>query len=270
MIKNEFRFEDGLLIIVAGEKEFKLDSNDYTKLAVLDKTFGVNGKDLTFYEKGKQVPVKDYILDFPENRVSFTNQDNTDLRKSNLKCFGLRNNYWIDGDTLVVEDQNGDHFYFDSKFHMLLESLDGRISNNGKGYPTMKVFGKTVRIHRLIAEVVYGELDSKDVVDHIDGNTRNNKIENLRIASLSENGKSRHKTNNKFGFPNIHDIDGEYHVVFNEAPQYNNKFPKLFEAIRYVHVVRPIIYQDYNGTVSNYENMLEAIEKNGGRIENEN
>ena len=73
---------------------------------------------------------------------------------------------------------------------------------------------KTFKVHRLVAETFIENPLSKRCVDHIDGNKRNNTIENLRWASDSENqmnaikkqrnassthkGVSFHKASNKW------------------------------------------------------------------------
>ena len=73
---------------------------------------------------------------------------------------------------------------------------------------------KTFKVHRLVAETFIENPLSKRCVDHIDGNRRNNDIDNLRWASDSENqmnatkkrsnassthkGVSFHKASNKW------------------------------------------------------------------------
>lgn len=59
----------------------------------------------------------------------------------------------------------------------------GWITNNG--YEKVSVLGKKHFVHRLIFMMHHGQMPNN--VDHIDGNRSNNKIENLREASVHQN-----------------------------------------------------------------------------------
>ena len=54
---------------------------------------------------------------------------------------------------------------------------------------------QTILVHRLMAETFFGERPADLVVDHIDRDNTNNKIENLRYVSYAENVRNadRHK-----------------------------------------------------------------------------
>ena len=54
-----------------------------------------------------------------------------------------------------------------------------------KGYMRVEINGKRYLQHRIIYLLFHGHFPS--TVDHIDGNTTNNKIENLRAATNTEN-----------------------------------------------------------------------------------
>lgn len=69
-------------------------------------------------------------------------------------------------------------------------SLAGFI--NHKGYRMVGIDGKQYRAHRIILAMAAGQWPSDDlVVDHIDGNRDNNRIENLRLCTHSENQHNR-------------------------------------------------------------------------------
>jgi hypothetical protein len=73
----------------------------------------------------------------------------------------------------------------------------GRKVGNGvkNQYLQVMVNRKGYLVHRLIAALHYGDFEG--LVDHKDGNTRNNKIENLRIVTVEQNlwNAKRSKTN---------------------------------------------------------------------------
>ena len=64
------------------------------------------------------------------------------------------------------------------------------------GYVRVRINGKLNFIHRLMAiAFALEKLDDQDTVDHIDNNPSNNRLENLRWASKSEQIKHSYATN---------------------------------------------------------------------------
>ena len=71
-------------------------------------------------------------------------------------------------------------------------------SINGMGYVSIGIQGKKYLAHRLIFLLHNGELPA--CIDHIDRNTQNNKIENLRAATHSQNqANTKSNSRNKSG-----------------------------------------------------------------------
>ena len=74
---------------------------------------------------------------------------------------------------------------------------------DSKGYRVTWFNGKVEREHRLIFAMHEGYLP--EIVDHIDRDKSNNKIENLRAATKSQNNvNSRIKSNNKSGVKGVY------------------------------------------------------------------
>jgi len=78
---------------------------------------------------------------------------------------------------------------------------------NELGYYCVNLIGdgyrKTLKVHRLVA-IAFSPGESPDlVVDHIDGNTRNNHFTNLRWVTTSLNLMNRHNTVAKSGVAGV-------------------------------------------------------------------
>lgn len=94
--------------------------------------------------------------------------------------------------------------------------------------------GKKVsrKVHRLVGECFLENPSNKPQIDHIDRNSFNNDITNLRWATLSENSLNRsHQRINK----NIHKTQYGFQVVFkqNKVRVVDKFFKSLEEAIAY-------------------------------------
>ncbi len=67
-------------------------------------------------------------------------------------------------------------------------------------------------IHRLLAELFIKKDGVKNIIDHIDRDKLNNKLENLRYVTQSENGMNRtHNNNNTLGIKGV-SISGNLYV----------------------------------------------------------
>jgi hypothetical protein len=76
------------------------------------------------------------------------------------------------------------------------------------GYYRVFVIDRTYSNHRIIWEMHNNPLEDGEQVDHIDGNSRNNKLINLRVVSNKENCYNQSKrSTNKSGITGVHKND---------------------------------------------------------------
>ena len=113
-------------------------------------------------------------------------------------------------------------------------------SENGPGYLQVNLYNnksKIHKIHRLIALYYIPNPDNKICVDHINRNRTDNRLDNLRWATHSENNQNRGmRKDNKSGIKNIcyGKRDDRYIYRKNIRGVIHHKFFKtLEEAIEY-------------------------------------
>lgn len=99
--------------------------------------------------------------------------------------------YDADSGTLLWKQRPIEHFK-SSQAHF---TWNKRFSNkpagspNDQGYIHIGMRHKLYKAHRIIWALYYGEYPSESI-DHINGNRRDNRIENLRVVTPSENSQN--------------------------------------------------------------------------------
>ncbi|OKP31351.1 HNH endonuclease [Serratia fonticola] len=101
-------------------------------------------------------------------------------------------------------------------------------SLNHNGYYHVMLKGIRYQAHRIIYEMLYGEIRPGWLVDHADGDPTNNKISNLRLASHSDNTVNSKKRKRKSNLPKgIHEAaPGYYAAQVNYGKTSKKKFSR--------------------------------------------
>jgi len=80
------------------------------------------------------------------------------------------------------------------------------LSERGRGYLHARLDGRLLYVHRIVFALANGHDPYPLQVDHIDGNPRNNRPENLRLATNAQNvgHRTRLNSNNKSGCAGVY------------------------------------------------------------------
>jgi len=110
---------------------------------------------------------------------------------------------------------------------------------------------KYFTFHRLVYEAHNGEIPEGLCIDHIDNNRLNNNIDNLRLATHSQNSRNRkiHKNNKLSGYKNITLTKYNCYQVKiwkNNKFVYNKTFKTLEEAILNRDIQLKLIHGEFH------------------------
>ena len=124
-----------------------------------------------------------------------------------------------------------------------------RVGSPAKNYETVMVDGKNWFIHRLVFLMQHGYMPK--IVDHINGNTKDNRIENLREANDCENAhNAKLRVNNVSGVKGVSwNKDREKWVV---RVNHNKKtYQKYVQDIELAELVAVEMRAKYHGAFAN-------------------
>ena len=100
---------------------------------------------------------------------------------------------------LPAKEQLESSFIFDSENGLLKNKSSGiAYRADGDGYIRVVFQGRRYLAHRIIWKMVHGQ--DPDIIDHINGNKSDNRIQNLRSVGFEESAKNRSlRSDNKSG-----------------------------------------------------------------------
>ena len=106
-------------------------------------------------------------------------------------------------------------------------------SINGKGYYCVTINNKSFRVHRLIW--LYHNDYLPDIIDHKDGNKLNNRIENLREATIQQNSSNKSGLGSNTGFKGVRWVQSrkkyKAQITHDGVYYYLGLFSNLEEAV---------------------------------------
>jgi hypothetical protein len=118
------------------------------------------------------------------------------LLKEYIDAAGSRSEFW--NDTFNYKDGK---LYWKANRAQRVKAGD-RAGSNATRYEAIMLLGTKVYSHRIIFEMFNGDTDLE--VDHIDGNTFNNLLSNLRECTRAENTRNVGKRkDNKSGYKGV-------------------------------------------------------------------
>lgn len=122
--------------------------------------------------------------------------------------------------------------------------------NNSTGYVNVSINNSPYLAHRIIWAVNGFDLPEDMEIDHKNGNKKDNRIDNLRIVTSSQNSfNSRAKSTNKSGVKGVHwhESSGTWRAVITVKGRqvYAKHFKSLAEASKSISIARQQLHGEY-------------------------
>ena len=160
-----------------------------------------------------------------------------------------------------------------------------KASQSKKGYYQVRLFqgkgdymGTLYYVHRLVYENFKGDIPEDKQIDHVDGDTSNNAVENLQILTPRENLK---KYNNKKHGPTLRDRRDEFIKLYKELGTYEKvaqatglTYQRIYRVIKDIvhykdHKTGKWLTKRYSDIDDEYTD-IDLRFKNGGNLPNLN
>jgi len=150
----------------------------------------------------------------------------------------------------LFDYRDGELYWKVSLAHKIkINDMAGSINNTG--YKRVGINNKDYLNHRLIFLMFYGRLPT--FIDHIDNNPLNNRIENLREATKSQNSQNaKLRANNSSGAKNVYWLkrDRKWRVELNIGGKRKN-FGHYYD-IKIAKFIADTMRYKYHGQFANH------------------
>lgn len=164
-----------------------------------------------------------------------------------------KENQWvIDGETTIGITSSGDRFYIDTEDYTKVKNYCWRI--NKRGYVVANSrdgSNREIRLHRFVMNVT----DKKIIVDHKNWDKTNNRKNNIRIATKSQNNINiKRKSNNTTGYTGVtfNKRIGKYcaRISKNGVRTFLGYFDDINNAIEARHNAEINIHGEWSGEIN--------------------
>ena len=131
-------------------------------------------------------------------------------------------------------------------FRVQQGQLAGVTARNSYGYKQIRLRGHALLVHRVVFALHHGRWPTP-CCDHIDGNRLNNRADNLRECSLSENQHNRGVPGNSTtGVKGVRRLSGGYLATVVMSRRAHTKwFRRLEDAAAYVKQLREQLHGEF-------------------------
>ena len=141
-------------------------------------------------------------------------------------------------------------------------------SLNCYGYLRVGLKRKEYRVHRIIYEMAYGSIPDLYQVDHVNGIRTDNRLDNLRLATRSQNQwNSCKRKNNTSGLKGVSWIKQQQKWQAQIAIFGKDKYLGLFATKEEAYAARLEAEKNYHGEFVPSEDRKLGVFLNGGRDE---
>lgn len=166
------------------------------------------------------------------------------------------NEYTIVDDYIIAKTNNGIEFYIDIEDEQILKDYCWSISSNGYLIAYERLMGRKIRLHRLIMNC-----PNDMVVDHINGDTLDNRKRNLRVVTKQQNDmnkKIRSDSTSKVTGVYFHKHSGKWvaYICVENSQIHLGCFSDFLDAVD----ARKAAEEKYYGKFSYYNSRIKSKE----------